>query len=62
MARDIIDARLSSGMLGEKLRLSLVDGTSREFSWAKSQNDYHQVLGFLGAALGTKLVDEKKAA
>jgi|ERR1700694_164806 len=62
MVRDIIDARLSSGMFSDKLRLSLVDGRSEEFSWVKSQNDYQQVLGFLSAVLGTKLIDEKKAA
>jgi hypothetical protein len=62
MARDIVDARLSSGLLTGKLTLSLADGTNRQFSWAKSDNQYEQVFGFLRGALGTKLVDEKKAA
>jgi hypothetical protein len=62
MARDIVDARLSSGLLTGKLTLSLADGTNPQFSWARSDNQYEQVLGFLRGALGTKLVDEKKAA
>jgi hypothetical protein len=62
MARDIVDARLSSGLLTGKLTLSLADGTNPQFSWAKSDNQYDQVLGILRGALGTKLVDEKKAA
>jgi hypothetical protein len=62
MARDIVDARLSSGLLTGKLTLSLADGTNPQFSWAKSDNQYEQVLGILRGALGTKLVDEKKAA
>ena len=60
--RDIVNARLSSGLLGGKLTLSLVDGASRQYSWAKSENEYGQVLGFLRGALGIRLVDEKKAS
>lgn len=62
VVRNIVDARLSSGLLTGKLTLSLVDGTHPQFSWAKSDNQYEQVLGLLRGALGTKLVDEKKAA
>jgi hypothetical protein len=61
MGRDIVDARLSSGLLTSKLTLALADGTSRKYGWAKKQNDYSQVCGFLRAALGTKLIDEKAA-
>jgi hypothetical protein len=62
MVRDIVDAHLNSGLLTAKLSLSLVDGTHPQFSWAKSDNHYADVLGFLRGALATKLVDEKKAA
>jgi hypothetical protein len=62
MARDIVDARLSSGLLSAKLTVSLVDGSSRKYSWAKKENEYAQVAGFLRGVLGTKLVDEKAAA
>jgi hypothetical protein len=62
MLRDVVDARLSAGLLTAKLSLSLVDGTRRQFSWSKGENNYDRVLGFLRAALGTKLNDEKKAA
>ena len=62
MVRDIVDAHLNSGLLTAKLSLSLVDGTHRQFSWAKSDNQYAQVLGLLRGALATKLVDEKQAA
>jgi len=62
LARDVVDARLSSGLMTGKLTLSLMDGTHPQFSWAKSDNQYEQVLGFLRGPLGTKLVDEKKAA
>mgnify|MGYP007135470451 CR=1 FL=1 len=62
MIRDIVDARLSSGLLTAKLSLSLADGSRRQFSWSKGENKYEQVLGFLLAVLGTKLIDEKKAA
>jgi|GEM_PF-4570923 len=62
VVRDIVDARLGSGLLNGKLTLSLVDGTTRKFAWAKRENDYGQVLGLLHGALGTRLVDEKKAA
>jgi hypothetical protein len=61
MGRDIVDARLSSGLMTSKLTLALADGTSRKYSWAKKQNDYAQVGGFLRAALGSKLIDEKAA-
>jgi hypothetical protein len=62
MARDIVDARLSSGLLSAKLTVSLADGSSRKYSWAKKENEYAQVAGFLRGVLGTKLVDEKAAA
>jgi hypothetical protein len=62
MVRDIVDARLTSGLLTTKLTVSLVDGTSRKFAWAKSENDYGQVVGFLRSVLGTRLIDEKQAA
>jgi hypothetical protein len=60
--RDIVDARLTSGMLSSKLTLSLADGSSRKYSWAKKENDYVQVVGVLRGALGTKLIDEKAGA
>ncbi len=59
---DIVDARLSAGMLTAKLTVSLTDGTSRKYSWAKKENDYAQVVGILRGALGTKLIDEKAGA
>jgi hypothetical protein len=62
MVRDIVDARLSAGMLTAKLTVSLTDGTSRKYSWAKKENDYAQVVGLLRGALGTKLIDEKAGA
>jgi hypothetical protein len=62
MVRDIVDARLSSGLLTAKLMLTLADGTSRKYSWAKKENEYAQVVGVLRGALGTKLIDEKAAA
>lgn len=62
LARDIVDARLSSGLMTAKLMLSLTDGTHPQFSWAKSDNPYEQVVGVLRGPLGTKLIDEKKAA
>jgi hypothetical protein len=62
MVRDIVDARLSTGLLNGKLTLSLVDGTTRKYTWAKKENEYAQVVGFLRGALSTKLIDEKKAA
>jgi hypothetical protein len=62
MTRDIVDARLNSGLLSSKLTLSLADGTSRKYTWAKKENEYAQVVGFLRGALGTKLIDEKAAA
>ncbi len=61
MVRDIVDARLTAGMLTAKLTVSLTDGTSRKYSWAKKENDYAQVVGVLRSALGTKLIDEKAA-
>jgi hypothetical protein len=61
--RDIVNAHLSSGLFTAKLSLSLVDGTTPAYSWAKGENQIDQVRGFLRSALGTKLlVDEKKAA
>jgi len=62
MVRDIVDARLTAGMLTGKLTVSLADGTSRKYSWAKKENDYPQVVGVLRSALGTKLIDEKAGA
>jgi len=62
MTRDIVDARLNSGLLSSKLTLSLADGTSRKYTWAKKENEYAQVVGLLRGALGTKLIDEKAAA
>jgi hypothetical protein len=62
MVRDIVDARLSAGMLNAKLTVSLVDGNSRKYSWAKKENEDGQVAGILRGALGTKLIDEKAAA
>lgn len=62
MVSDIVDAHLKSGLLTAKLSLSLADGAHPQFSWAKSDNQYAQVLGFLRGALGTKLIDEKQAA
>jgi hypothetical protein len=62
LARDIVDARLSFGLMTGKLMLSLIDGTHPQFSWAKSDNPYEQLLGLLRGPLGTKLIDEKKAA
>jgi hypothetical protein len=62
MVRDIVDARLTAGMLTGKLTVSLADGTSRKYSWAKKENDYAQVVGVLRGALGTKLIDEKAAS
>src|SRR6267143_2031785 len=59
MTRDIVDARVNSGLLSSKLTLSLADGTSRKYTWAKKENEYAQVVSFLRGALGTKLVDEK---
>ncbi len=61
MVRDIVDARLTAGMLTAKLTVSLTDGTSRKYSWAKKENDYAQVVAILRGALGTKLIDEKAA-
>jgi hypothetical protein len=61
MVRDIVDARLTAGMLTGKLTVSLADGTSKKYSWAKKENDYAQVVGVLRGALGTKLIDEKAA-
>ena len=61
MVREIVDARLSAGMLTAKLTVSLTDGTSRKYSWAKKENDYAQVVAILRGALGTKLIDEKAA-
>src|SRR6266852_9793073 len=61
MVRDIVDARLSSGLLTAKLTVSLTDGSSRKYGWAKKENDYAQVVGVLRSALGTKLIDEKAA-
>jgi hypothetical protein len=48
-------------MLTAKLTVSLTDGTSRKYSWAKKENDYAQVVAILRGALGTKLIDEKAA-
>jgi hypothetical protein len=62
MVRDIVNAHLSSGLFSAKLSLSLVDGTTPAYSWAKTENQIDQVCGFLRSTLGTKLVDEKKAA
>jgi hypothetical protein len=62
MASDVVDAHLTSGLKTGRLSLSLVDGTNRQFSWAKSDNQYQEMLGLLRAALGTKLVDAKHAA
>ena len=62
MVRDVVDARLKYGLLEAKLKLSMVDGTIREFAWMKSANKYDQVLGILQVAFGTKLIDGKKAA
>lgn len=62
MVRDVVDARLTSGVLSAKLTLSLVDGTSRKYTWAKKENEYAQVVGVLRGALGTKLIDEKAGA
>jgi hypothetical protein len=62
MLADIVDARLTSGLLTGKLTLSVADGTSRKYSWAKKENEYAQVVGVLRGALGTKLIDEKAAS
>ena len=62
MARDIVDARLTSGLLSGKLTISQADGTSRKYTWGKKENEYAQVVGFLRGALGSKLIDEKAAA
>jgi len=62
MARDIVDARLTSGLLSGKLTISQADGTSRKYTWGKKENEYAQVAGFLRGALGSKLIDEKAAA
>ncbi len=62
MLRDIVDARLTRGMLNCKLTLSLVNATSHKFGWAKRENDYAHVSSLLNGALGTRLIDEKKAA
>ena len=59
---DIVDARLTTGLLSAKLQLSLVDGTSPTYSWGKSENQTDVVRGFLRAALGTRLIDQQKAA
>jgi hypothetical protein len=61
MLADIVDARLTAGLLTGKLTISLADGTSRKYSWAKRENEYPQVAGILRGALGTKLIDEKAA-
>lgn len=61
MVADIVDARLSAGMLTAKLTVSLTDGSSRKYSWAKKENDYAQVVAILRGVLGTKLIDEKSA-
>jgi hypothetical protein len=61
MVRDIVDARLDAGMLTAKLTVSLTDGSSRKYGWAKKENDYAQVVAILRGALGTKLIDEKAA-
>jgi hypothetical protein len=61
MVAEIVDARLSAGMLTAKLTVSLTDGTSRKYSWGKKENDYAQVVAILRGALGTKLIDEKAA-
>jgi hypothetical protein len=62
MVAEIVDARLGAGMLTAKLTLSLADGTSRKYSWAKKENDYAQVVSVLRSVLGTKLTDEKATA
>ena len=62
MVRDIVDARLDAGMLTAKFTVSLTDGSSRKYGWAKKENDYAQVVGILRGALGTKLIDEKAGA
>ena len=62
MVADIVDARLSAGMLTAKLTVSLTDGSSRKYSWAKKENDYAQVVAILRGVLGTKLIDEKAAS
>ncbi len=62
LVRDIVDARLTSGLLTAKVTVSLADGTSRKYSWGKKENEYAQVVGFMRGALGTKLIDEKAAA
>jgi hypothetical protein len=61
MLADIVEARLTAGLLTGKLTISLADGTSRKYSWTKRENEYPQVAGILRGALGTKLVDEKAA-
>lgn len=62
LARDIIDAHLSGGRFEARLRLSMADGSTRKFSWVSSANKYEQVNAILRTALGTRLIDEKKAA
>lgn len=62
MIRDIVDAHLTAGFFSAKLQLSLVDGTTPTFTWTKSENPTDQVRGVLRAALGTRLLDSRKAA
>lgn len=62
LARDIIDARLSGGRFEARLRFAMADGSTRKLSWVSSANKYEQVDAILRTALGTRLIDEKKAA
>lgn len=62
LVRDIVDARLTTGLLSAKLKLSLVDATSPTFTPAKSENQTDVVRSVLHAALGTRLIDQEKAA
>lgn len=62
MVRDIVDARLTTRLLSAKLKLSLVDEMSPTYTWARSDNQTKVVRGVLRAALGTRLIDQEKAA
>jgi hypothetical protein len=62
LMRDIIDARLSSGLFSASLKLSLAGGSEKKFSWSKRDNKLPEVRGFLQTVLGTRLIDGQKAA
>lgn len=62
MSHDVVDARLSPGFFESKITLSMADGSTHRFDWVKSANKIDEVRGFLRAALGTRLIDQSKAA